>query len=66
MNTRRERLFNSLVRAIEENPVVALGVAGASASGILSGAAKLVNARTASKNSKTYRMETKRRMAKKS
>lgn len=46
---------------VEENPLLALGVAGAASSGILSGLAKLLNAKTAAKNSKTYRREVKRR-----
>lgn len=42
---------------IEENPLVAAGVGAA----LLSGAAKLINANSARKNSTTWRREVKRR-----
>lgn len=44
-------------RAFDENPILFLGVGAAS----LSGAAKLMNANTNRKNSKTWRQEVKRR-----
>jgi len=51
--------FNTanLKRQVEEQPLIALGVVSAA----LSGAAKLMNANTARKNSKTWSKEVKRR-----
>lgn len=47
----------NLKRQIEEQPLIALGVASAA----LSGAAKLLNANTNRRNSKTWNREVKRR-----
>lgn len=46
-----------LKKQIEENPLVAAGIGAA----ILSGGAKLMNANTARKNSKTWKREVERR-----
>lgn len=46
-----------LKEQIEDNPLVAAGIGAA----LLSGAAKLMNANTARKNSKTWSREVKRR-----
>lgn len=48
----------SLKKQIEEQPLIAAGIGAA----LLSGGAKLLNAVTASKNSKTYRKEVDRRI----
>ena len=47
----------NLKRQIEDQPLVAAGLGAA----LLTGAAKLLNATTAHKNSKTWRREVKRR-----
>lgn len=47
----------NLKRQVEEQPLIAVGIGAA----LLSGAAKLLNASTARKNSKTWRREVKRR-----
>lgn len=47
----------NLKRQIQENPIVAMGVGAA----LLNGAAKLMNANTARKNSKTWKQEVNRR-----
>jgi len=47
----------NLKRQVEEQPLIALGVASAA----LSGVAKLMNANTQRKNSKTWNREVKRR-----
>lgn len=46
-----------LKQQVEENPLLAAGIGAA----ILTGAAKLMNANTARKNSKTWSREVKRR-----
>lgn len=50
----------NLKRQIEEQPLIALGVVSAA----LTGAAKLMNANTARKNSKTWKREVDRRQKK--
>lgn len=50
----------NLKRQIEEQPLIALGVVSAA----LSGAAKLMNANSARRNSKTWKQEVKRRTKK--
>lgn len=47
----------NLKKQVEEQPLIAAGVAA----GLFSGTAKLVNAVVASRNSKTWRREVKRR-----
>lgn len=47
----------NLKKQVEEQPLIALGVVSAA----LSGAAKLMNANTSRKNSKTWNREVKRR-----
>jgi len=47
----------NLKRQVEDQPLVAAGIAAA----LLSGAAKLLNANTGRKNSNTWRREVKRR-----
>jgi hypothetical protein len=49
-----------LKKQIEENPLVAAGVGAA----LLNGAAKLLNANTSRKNSKTWKKEVARRTIK--
>lgn len=49
-----------LKHQIEENPLVAAGIGAA----LLSGGAKLINARTGAKNAKTWRKEVDRRSKK--
>lgn len=46
-----------LKHQVEENPLLAAGIGAA----VLTGAAKLMNANTARKNSKTWQREVKRR-----
>lgn len=46
-----------LKQQVEENPLLAAGIGAA----VLTGAAKLMNANTARKNSKTWQREVKRR-----
>ncbi len=55
MDTRRERVVNAIVRAVEEQPVIAIGVLGTVASGVLSGGAKFWNAKTEAKKATTQR-----------
>lgn len=50
----------NLKRQIEEQPLIALGLASAA----LSGVAKLMNAETARRNSKTWKREVQRRTKK--
>lgn len=47
----------NLKKQVEENPLIAAGIGV----GLLTGAAKILNAVTASKNAKTWRREVKRR-----
>ena len=51
------RIKNRTITAFEENPILVMGMGAAA----LSGVAKLMNARTNQKNSKTYRREVARR-----
>lgn len=51
----------NLKRQVEENPLIAAGIGA----GLLSGAAKLLNASTNRRNSKTWKREVKRREGKK-
>jgi hypothetical protein len=52
------KFWTNLKRQAEENPVVVLGVAAA----LLTGAAKVMDANNNRSNSKTYALETQRRI----
>lgn len=50
-----------LVSFVKENPLAALGALAATGATVLNGYAKATNARAASRNSKSWQRETKRR-----